>query len=124
MLTHRRDNEAHPATTGHVVLFAEGGNEHYGNHVWALGQDLPPVPQSVVVFCADFYDIENDEASLLVDPARIVDTAGAWDDPEFVSELWQAMEYGQIEETPGYRTSDGAVVLDATAVCLEHALAD
>jgi len=120
LLTHRRKTSIHPKDTGYVVLFAESGNEFYGNHVWVLRKRLPSIPKKVTKFCADFYDTSMSEAENLVDPPDIVDTAGAWDDPDFVTEFWNAMERGFIKETPGYETQDGAVLLDPHSVKLEY----
>jgi hypothetical protein len=113
-LTHRRTNDN--INTGHVVLFAEEGNEHYGEHVWTLNTELPRVTDELVAWAAEYYETDLDEARELVDPDDIVNTAGAWDDPQFVSELWQAMEYNKIEMVAGYRTYDGAVVVDVQGV--------
>ena len=114
MLTHRRTRK--DIDTGYVLLFAERGNEHYGDHVWTLATPLPKVPKDVIKFAAAYYELSLAEAADLVNPEKIVSTAGAWDDPQFVSELWQAMEYGSVSPSPGYRTEDGAIVLDRTEV--------
>ena len=101
---------------GHVILFAEEGNEHYGDFYYELETELPQVTDELVAFTAEYYGIDKDEARDLVDPSDIVDTAGAWDDVQFVSDVWQAMEFGQIKESAGYRTQDGAVVIDLEGV--------
>lgn len=103
---------------GHVILFAENGNEHYGEgHVcYVLETELPPVSDDIVAFAAEYYSIDTAEARELVDPSDIVNTAGAWDDVQFVSDLWQEMECGPIKEVAGYRTQDGAVVIDRYSV--------
>jgi hypothetical protein len=100
----------------HVILFAESGNDHYGDIYYELETELPSVPAELIAFVAEYYDIDEDEARELVDPSDIVDTAGAWDDVQFVSDLWQAMESGEIKECAGYRTQDGAVVIDLEGV--------
>jgi len=102
--------------TGHIVLFAEEGNDHYGDFYFELLSELPAITDELVAFAAGYYEIEAEEARNLVDPSDIVDSAGAWDDIQFVSDLWQAMEAGAVKESAGYRTSDGAVVLDLAAV--------
>ena len=78
---------------GHVILFAEEGNEHYGDFYYELETELPQVTDELVAFTAEYYGIDKDEARDLVDPSDIVDTAGAWDDVQFVSDVWQAMEF-------------------------------
>ena len=113
MLTHRRST---PGLSPHVMLFAEDEqrNQHYGDHVWTLHTELPPVPDYVVAFAADYYDVDVEAIYDEVDPPNIVDTAGVWDSPEFVSAVWE--RFGD----PGYRTWDGAVVLDKEAVELTY----
>jgi len=122
MLTHRRHDSKTPIDTNHVVLFAEDGNEGYGDHGWELMTELQAVEerQDVITFAAEFYGVDEDEALELVNPDNIVDSAGAWDDPGFVSDLWQAMESGSVSEAAGFRTWDGAVVLDAHSVELRY----
>lgn len=122
ILTHRRPDEN--IETGYVTLFAEEGNENYGDHVWELKTKLPPIDDELVEWTADYYDTDLDEARELVDPPDIVNNAGAWDDPQFVSDLWQAMESKEVHEVPGYRTSEGAVVIDLPSVDLEHWIDD
>jgi hypothetical protein len=114
-LTHRRTNDE--LSDGWVVLFCDSDrNQGYGDCVWTLGTELPRVTDQLVEWAAEYYEVDEDEARSLVDPEDIVDTAGAWDDSQFVSELWQAMEGGEVEMAAGYRTEDGAVVLDRDGV--------
>ncbi len=112
MLTHRRNNSN---LSDFALLFAEGeNNEHYGDHVWTLETELPEVDDAVVAFAADFYQVDLDEAEDLVKPQDIVDTAGAWDDREFCYHCWE--KFG----VAGYRTPDGAVVLDQLEVKMSY----
>jgi len=98
------------------MLFADSDNNaHYGNHVWTLKTELPKVPDNVIEYAADFFGIEIEEARELCNPVDIVDTAGAWDDPQFVSEV-----YYFCGEPTGFRTPDGAVVLDRYEVEMEY----
>ena len=114
-LTHRRSTDAIP--DGDVILFGDGmKNDHYGDYEWELRSKLEPVPKEVVEWAAEFYGVTTDEAQSLVDPEDIVNSAGAWDDREFVSAIWQEMEVGSLAQVAGYATQDGAVVLDRTAV--------
>lgn len=122
VLTHRRTTSSHPKSTGYVVLFAEDPqkNEHYGEHVWVLKTKLPKVSKDVIEFASEFYGVSKNEAEELVNPDDIVDSAGAWDDASFVSDLWQEMENGKIKETVGFRTYDGAVVIDPHSVKMDY----
>lgn len=114
-LTHRR--HCAQLSQGYVVLFADSDrNSHYGQHVWTLETELGTVPDEIVWFAAEYYDVDFAEAESLVKPEDIVSSAGAWDDEQFVSDLWLAMEYNKVPESPGYRTPDGAVVLDRESV--------
>ncbi len=117
-LTHRRATEG--LLDGHVILFAEAGHEHYGAHIWTLETALPAPTEALVAWTADYYGVAADEARPLVDPEHVVEDAGAWDDPEYVSALWQAMETGAIEMAAGYQTQDGAVVIDRVAVAMHY----
>lgn len=109
MLTHRRN--ADRLNEGHVILFCDNDkNWSYGNHVWELRSALPEVTAEVIAFAADCYGISEAEADALCNPVDIVDSAGAWDDAQFVSDLYHAL--GPV----GFRTPDGAVVLDRYSV--------
>lgn len=116
-LTHRRGSKK---LSDDIMLFAKEGNEHYGDHVWILKSKLPQISKQVIEFAMDFYNVDEDEAKELVDPDDIVSDAGAWDDRQFVSELWQEMESGSIKQSAGYSTYDGAIVLDKYGVKLEY----
>lgn len=121
--THRRASAK--LSQNDVILFSDDNdrNRHYGNHVWELAQDLPEVPDEVIDFASEYYGIEVDEARELVDPEDIVNSAGAWDDRQFVSDLWQAYEDGQIQIEPiGFKTQDGAVVVDRGSVQMDYSL--
>jgi len=97
------------------MLFAAERNDHYGNHIWTLNCQLPEVPENVIAYAAEFFGVDTDEAAELCNPSDIVDSAGAWDDPQFVSEVYQF-----CGEPVGFRTPDGAVVLDRFGVDLEY----
>ena len=112
-LTHRRHSDS--LATQWVMLFGDDdSNSHYGDHVWTLRSELPGVDDALVAFAANYYAVDLYEARGLVDPQDIVDSAGAWDDPDFVSAAWERFE------APGYTTQDGAVVLDREAVELSY----
>lgn len=113
-LTHRRSNNDHH--TGHIMLFCDSErNSHYGSHVWTLQTELPAVSQAVIDYASEFFGVDQTEAESLVNPDDIVDSAGAWDDAQFVSEVYQF-----CGEPTGFRTPDGAVVLDRENVELNY----
>jgi len=114
-LTHRRSDRN--LYTGYVTLFAEGeNNNHYGCYVWLLKTDLPDVfdVPGLVNFAMEFFGIDEEYAEDLVNPENIINSAGAWDDPAFVTAVWEG--FGLV----GVRTWDGAVVLDILAVDLVY----
>ena len=112
MLTHRRHNP--DLTDGYVIqMCASDDNMGYGPYVWTIGEaSIGPVTDDVIDFAADFYDIDRDEAARLLNPERIVDSAGAWDDPEFVTRYCDCA----IDLPVGFRTPDGAVVFHLDAM--------
>jgi len=110
--THRRQDSQLNAS--HVMLFCDSDrNQHYGDHVWELKSDLPDVPAHAIKWAAEELRTSEEEASDLLSPTNIVDSAGAWDDPQFVSDLYQ-----ECGEPVGFKTPDGAVVLDRYSVDL------
>lgn len=119
MLTHRRQNAE---LNSFVILFAEKNNEHYGDHVWTLETELPEIDSKIIEIAADFFEVDLDEAAELVNPENIVDSAGAWDDASFVEHIGAMVEYGQVEA--GYKTNDGAVVLDRDAIKMTYSFED
>lgn len=117
-ITHRRNSEK---LSDYVMLFAETDsdgfdrNTSYGNHRWELKSELPEVDETVIEFAIEFFGMEREEAEELCNPADIIDTAGVWDSPEFVMEFCNANP-----NAIGYRTQDGAVVLNRDEVELEY----
>jgi hypothetical protein len=114
-LTHRRSSNNLPDG---MRQFAESGNAHYGDHCWTLKTQLPEVPEWLVEFAAEYFETTLEEAETQVNPSRIVSDAGAWDVPEFVCALWEEFE------PTGFRTNDGAIVLDLHSVELEYSQDD
>jgi hypothetical protein len=122
-LTHRRENDE---LGNHVILFAEDDeNLHYGDHCWTLETELPQArdDEALIAYAMDYYGVDREEALDLVNPLSIVESAGAWDDEDFVSGWWQAIE-GTDREVAGYRTNDGAVVIDRYAVEMTYSCDD
>jgi hypothetical protein len=117
--THRRSGQRLTGT--HIVQMADDPdrNEHYGNHVWVLAEKLDPIPDHVFEFASEYYGVDVDDIRDEVDPADIVASAGAWDDDQFVSDLWQFLER-RGEEPVGFKTQDGAVVFPGNESKLKH----
>jgi hypothetical protein len=97
------------------VLRDEGGNENYGPiETLAKSSDYQEPSDDVVNFASKYYNINQEEARRLLEPTSIVDDAGAWDDKQFVSDLWQAMDSKELPEQTGFKTPNGAVEIDPT----------
>jgi hypothetical protein len=113
----------------HIMLFAlrnDGNpsnpwrNDNYGKYNFLLkSSDLPEIPDWVKQWALDhpvhgkWLNEDNIEAS--INPEDIVDSAGLWDEAEFVSHLWNENENKFLdEEIYGFKTPDGAVVFDAS----------
>ena len=88
--------------------------------MWELITELPPIPLELTNFTADYYEVGLDEAWELVDPDDIVDSAAAWDDHDYVAWVSQFFVNPDGSDPIGYRTQDGAVVLDYTRVDLRY----
>lgn len=102
---------------GHVVLFAESVEDSYWNGgpmngregLWELTGETRNVSNEMVDFAADYFQVDKEEALELLQPPDIVNSAGAWDDPQFVSDFWQKFEGELIDDGDAIRTPDGAV---------------
>jgi hypothetical protein len=115
-LVHRR-TEGSLSDRAMVTQFAEGNkSESYGQHAWVLKSKLPKAAddKKLIKFTEDFYGVGKEEAKELVDPEKIVSSAGAWDDEDFIQALYEKYE------PVGYMTNDGAVVIDRDAVKLKY----
>jgi hypothetical protein len=88
-------------------------NSHYGKYVWVLHQRLPRVPKWVEDIAMEYYDVSRAQARKGLNPRDIVDSAEMWDNDGFASEVWSA------REPNGFRTPDGAVVLNWRGLKIE-----
>ena len=110
---HGRNDNLNPKETGHVILFVADRDRCYAkdesSQCWVLNDTLPTVPDFVIEFAAEFYGVTVEDIEPEVNPDDIVDTAGVWDDAQFISELWE--KFGD-DLGIGFATPDGAVVID------------
>ena len=101
---------------GHVVLFADrvedsywnGGPMREGKGLWTL-KNTRPVTDEMINFAADYFKVSKEEATSMMNPSDVVNSAEAWDNPQFVSDLWQEFESDFIEDGDSFETPDGAV---------------
>jgi len=108
-----------PRNTLFIVEWADDPEAivSYGDNQYAhLPSQLTEIPKWVYDFAREYYTNEGygDEAiEDGVNPKDIVDSAGVWDDPDFVSSLWSAHEDELIDMADngivGFKTIDGAV---------------
>lgn len=126
ILQHRKDYKPETISDDWVVQFAEGReSEGYGEHVWVLKDELPTIPDDLVNWTADYYEIPKSEAWDLLNPTNIVNSGGAWDDVDFVKDLSSAMyEREELSTVIGYRLRNGAIVLDPLKANLQYVLDD
>jgi hypothetical protein len=124
-LSHRRKAKRDHSKAKFVIQFAErhgGKNWHYGDvEVVDKSENYAQPSDEVVKFAADYYGVDEKLAISMLLPNNIVDDAGAWDDVQFVSELWQAMETGVVPEQIGFKTPDGGVSIDPTRTSIKSA---
>lgn len=118
LMSHR---QAKPvvARKGDVMLFVDNSsvNISYGSHNFAV-KDLPEVPTYVKDFAKDYYGEEGQ-----TEPADILESAQAWDDRQFVSDLWQKFENRFLSEgVIGFKTPDGGVVFDRPSALDQNAI--
>jgi hypothetical protein len=129
MLFHHRNDGNAPGRSkyGAQSLWAEDHENvrHYGKQAYALDASaLTSVPEWVDEWAAAYYEEQSgsrvDDIDSLVRPADIVDTAGVWEDSQFVSDFWQANETRLMNEgIVGFRTPDGAVIFDHENASIE-----
>ena len=113
-LFHRERNKRNIRNASYVLLFAKDLDEihHYGEYLYSIkSKDFSEIPEWVIEWTSNHYRF-HDYVDYL-NPERIVNSAGSWDSPEFVSVFWDENEHRLIEERIfGFLTKDGAVVFD------------
>lgn len=106
---HRGKN---PEASRDIVQWADDHTttESYGENVYVIKKsDLKEIPDYVMDYAREYYNNPEDLEDI-VNPKDIVDSAGAWDDRQFVSDIWQ--EFGdrfEQEGIIGFKTRDGAI---------------
>ncbi|MGN0846068.1 MAG: hypothetical protein ACI4RA_01630 [Kiritimatiellia bacterium] len=107
-----------PRKTQWIVQWADNPDSitSYGENQYAhLKSHLVEMPKWVYDFAKEYYGGEYTEEQIRdgVNPRRIVDAALAWDDPNFVSALYERhsdkIERLAADGVAGFKTEDGAV---------------
>ena len=120
IFSHRRGDAQNPADTGHIVLFADrhtGRNDGYGESEFLVNhRDLmEDVPEWMVEAYKDYdsyNELTTEGAIEALMPPDIVGSAGAWDDVQWVSELYH-LHADKWGDKIGMITPDGAVVWES-----------
>jgi hypothetical protein len=77
--------------------------------------------EDLIAFAMTFYGVGKAHALRLVSPLRIIADAGAWDDIEFVDAWWKVLTSTRPAlDQAGYKTCDGAVVINPNAVVITY----
>lgn len=87
-------------------------SDHYGNicRVFAATDRTDKDHSEIIDIAAEFYNTTKDDAESLVNPAKIVESAGAWDDIEFINHVYDNTDY--FNRFDGIVTNDGAVFFE------------
>jgi len=134
--SHRRGDGKNVKATGWVVLFVDRekqNNLSYGPQEYLINelQLMEGIPDWMVDAYQEFIEWENaglrnveimsrEEAIENLAPPNIVAYAGAWDNPEWVSYLWENYE-NKLDGFVGVETPDGAAVWDAYSASIKSA---
>jgi phage gp29-like protein len=128
-LSHYRGSES-IKDSSNVVLLADWnphnpniGNDHYGDSKYlAKSSDFPPVPKWAVGYVAkdpnfiqwakDNGGSAMDAASSALNPPKIIESAGFWDNRDAVSNFWFDNYDSTSRKEVGFKTPDGAVIFD------------
>jgi len=105
-----------PSSSRDIVQFADDptGIESYGDKQYAVKKSsLKKIPKYVENFTNSYFKDEVKSGAIPpeVNPENIVESAGVWDNRQFVSDLWQ--KFGDRFERDGvigFQTNDGAVI--------------
>jgi len=63
----------------------------------------------MIKFGAEYFTLDEEAAKDLMNPSDIIDSAGAWDDPQFVSEFWQRFENDLLKNGDAFEVGNGAI---------------
>lgn len=94
-------------------------SRHYGDiqRVFVATEKTDCEHSEVIRHAVDFYGISAEEAAELVNPEKIVSSAGVWEDVEFINYLYGETKY--FSKFNGIITRDGAVFFEIGANLVE-----
>lgn len=100
---------------GFIVQFIKGrpdesywGGKTKDRALWQTKANRT-LTKDMIEFGAEYFGLDTQKAEKLMNPENIVDTAGAWDDPQFVSEFWQRFENDLIRNGDAFEVGNGAI---------------
>lgn len=127
---YRRTNTESPMSRAGYAMFADSADavSSYGENLWVITETTLTDVSVVQTLVADFFaakefdaevlglscTAEIDEVLVALNPTQIVNSAGAWDNEDFVSWMWDnILEPNQISTI---ETKDGAIVFDVSVI--------
>jgi len=99
------------------------GNEHYGTNNYVLkSSELTSIPEWVKEWASDHPVWGKWFSEASINPVDIIESAGAWDQQDFVSQFWSENENRLLDKgIYGFNTPDGAVVFDPSVAPFKSA---
>jgi hypothetical protein len=68
-----------------------------------------PLSGDMMEFGAEYFNLSLEDADRVMNPPDIVEGAGVWDDPQFVSEFWQRFENDLLRNGDALSVGNGAI---------------
>ena len=100
---------------GHVVQFVFGrpdesywGGATTDRQLWRT-KKTRQLTDEMIQFGAEYFGLSEEAAQDLMNPSNIIETAGAWDDPQFVSDFWQRFENDLVKNGDAFEVGNGAI---------------
>jgi capsid protein/gas vesicle protein len=98
-----------PESSKNIVQFVDdpSTNKSYGDNQWAIHEsDLSEIPDYLSDYSEEYF---GDRDS--VNPQDVLESADAWDDSQFVSDVWEKFgDRFESEGIVGFKTNNGAVM--------------
>jgi hypothetical protein len=100
---------------GFIVQFVRGrpdqsywGGTTKDRALWKT-KKTRPLSDNMIEFGAEYFNLSREDAERIMNPPDIVEGAGAWDDPQFVSEFWQRFENDLLRNGDALSVGNGAI---------------
>lgn len=97
-----------------IIFCADAADksDHYGNiqRIFIATDRTDSDHSEIIRIAKEFYNTTEEDAESLINPSHIVESAGAWDDIEFINHVYENTNY--FNEFDGIVTNDGAVFFE------------